>query len=125
MLAMGLLMMTLVVGGRGNQVIAGNLSVTPQSTPTEVRRTATPTSSPTAGVTEEPVETPEPVATTAPPTTVPTAPGGAAGGGVQAPSTGTGDASSGTVFDAWLIVAGAALVAAGGGALFAGVRRRS
>jgi len=84
-------------------------------------KTHTPTAEPTELT--EPTEPPA-TATTAPPDATDTPTGGAAGGGIQPPATGTGDAGSSTDFG-WLFMAGAAALAVGGaGALGYGLRRR-
>jgi hypothetical protein len=71
--------------------------------------------------TSTPVNTLTPVNTTVPATNTPT---GGGGGVVQPPDTGTGDGLAGSGVPMWMLAAGAAIAALGGGAVLAGARRR-
>jgi hypothetical protein len=88
-------------------------------TPTTRIKTHTPTTTPTEAATDTPVPA---TSTPVPPTKTPS--GGNEGANVRPPNTGTGDSARSDV-NIWLVAAGAVLAAAGGGALFAGARKRS
>lgn len=90
-------------------------------TPTVRIKTNTPTTTATAPATQTPAPT-----NTAVPTrpAVPTQPGGGnEGARITPPNTGAGDSGRGST-NLWLIIAGAAALAAGGGAVLAGMRKR-
>ena len=98
----------------------------PVCTPTgQIVRSATPTVTATVPAANTPVPPTEVPATNTPMPPVPTATspsGGAAGGGVQPPNTGSGPAGS---VVSWLALGAAGmLVLAGSGSLAAGARRR-
>lgn len=95
----------------------------PVCTPVQVVRTATPTVTATVPATNTSVPPTAVPATNTPVPPAPTTPaGGAAGGGVQPPNTGSGPAGADVN---WLALGAAGmLVLAGSGSLAAGARRR-
>lgn len=129
-----MLVMAAMIGGDQNSVWAGEPTgqatgqPTGQATgaPSETQGPAK-THTPTPAPTEEPTQPPA-TATSAPATTVPatnTPTGGAAGGGVQPPSTGTGfGLEEGTESATPLLFLAATLLIGGAGAVAIGMRRR-
>lgn len=98
----------------GFQTVIATDTPIPTCTPVRIK-THTPTATPTEAATQTPV--PATPAPTQPAATATKPGGGAEGQGVRPPDTGSGPGSSGGI-DLWLLVAGIAVAALGGGSMF-------
>ena len=108
---------------------AAAVQVPPACTATPSTPQTVKTHTPTVTTTPEATNTPAATTTSAPATQAPAPSATRPGGGnegvqVRPPNTGTGGGNASGLSGMWLIAFGAMLVAAGGGALLFGVRRR-
>ena len=113
----------------GDIQAASVVQVAPACTATPSTPQTLKTHTPTVTTTPEATTTPAATTTSAPATQAPAPSATRPGGGnegvqVRPPNTGTGGGNASGLSGTWLIAFGAMLVAAGGGALLFGVRRR-